>query len=154
MLVDYDRFMQSPDHELNRIEKNLGFEIDSTELQYFKTGFPDEELRHTVYSLNDLSLDDAYRHLAHEIYAALLDVATDKINIDCLELQNKTVRWSDEFERLKSPLILIDRLFSQDAERDGQIADLNQSVDHYKGLCTSLRKSASFRFGFYVLHPQ
>ncbi|MFA7238508.1 MAG: glycosyltransferase [Sulfuricellaceae bacterium] len=131
VLVDYDRLMQSPDHELNRMAKHLDLEIDPTELQSYKTEFLDQKLRHTVYELNDLLLDDTCPPIVREIYAALLDVASDKAKIDDAELQKKVVRWSDEFERLKSPLLLIDRLITQKqsvAERDRQIAGLAQAV--------------------------
>lgn len=59
VLVDYDRLVQSPDHELNRLAKHLNLEIDLTELQNYKTEFLDQGLRHTVYELNDLLLDDS-----------------------------------------------------------------------------------------------
>jgi len=56
--VDYDRLMQSPDPELNQMAKYFDLEIDLTELQNYKTEFFDQGLRHTVYDLSDLLLDD------------------------------------------------------------------------------------------------
>ncbi|MDD5410515.1 MAG: glycoside hydrolase family 99-like domain-containing protein [Methylobacter sp.] len=168
VLVDYDRLMQSPDHELNRMAKHLDLEINPTELQIYKTEFLDQGLRHTVYDLNDLLLDDACPPIVREVYAALLDVASEKIKFDDLELQDKIVRWSDEFERLRSPLLLVDELLAQKmagmltvgerdkqvanlyqtlGERDGQIASLNQSVAERDGQIASLYQTLSERDG-------
>jgi GT2 family glycosyltransferase len=154
ILVDYDRLMQSPDAELMRISRCLGLEIDPAELQSYKTQFLDNELRHTVYELNDLLLDNACPPIVREVYTALLDVASDKTMLDDKTLQNKVARWADEFERLKSPLLLADRLYTQKAaamhavtERDGQIASLNQSVTERDGQIASLNQSVTERDG-------
>lgn len=152
VLVDYDRLMQSPDREINRVAKHLDFEIDPEALQSYKTEFLDQELRHTVYELNDLLLDDACPPLVREIYTALLDVASEKTEFDDLALQHQVGRWSDEFERLRTILLLIDSLLvektvtaramserdAQIAERDAQIANLSKSIE-------VLRASRSWR---------
>lgn len=128
VLVDYDRLMRSPENELTRIAKATELEINPAELQNYKSEFLDQKLRHTVYDLNDLSLDNACPPLAREIYAELLDVASDKIQIEDIALQRKVELWAGEFDRLKSALVLIDKLYTQTAERDEQIACLNQDI--------------------------
>ncbi len=135
VLVDYDRLMQSPDRESIRVAKCTGLVIDSVELQSYKSEFLDQGLRHTVYDLNDLLIDDACPQLVREMYSVLLDVASDKMNLDGSELQNKIIRWSEEFERLKVPLMLADKLIVENAvafnmlsERDSQIVSLNQTL--------------------------
>ncbi len=154
VLVDYDRLMQSPDHELNRIAKHLNLKIDPTELQNYKAEFLDQGLRHTVFELNDLLLDDSCPPIVREVYAALLDVASKKTKVNEVEIQNKLVHWSDEFERLRSPLLLVDKLLAQKlvatqavAERDGQIANLNQSVAERDGQIGNLNQSVAERDG-------
>ena len=89
-----------------------------------------------------------------EVYTALLDVASDKTTRDDKTLQNKVARWADEFERLKSPLLLADRLYTQKAaamhavtERDGQIVNLNQSMAEREGYISSLNQAATEREG-------
>ena len=133
VLVDYDRLMQSPAHELSRIAESLELEIDPAELKIYKTKFLDKGLRHTVYNLNDLLLDSTCPPIVHETYLALLDLASDNVGFDALE--GKVALWSDEFERLSSPIILIDKLFVQNtvanqaiAERDVQVSNLSQAV--------------------------
>lgn len=135
VIVDYDRLMESPEYELHRIAKCLELEINQTGLQIYKSEFINEGLRHTLYDQNDLLLDDACPQLVREIYTALLDVASDKIQIKDPAIQNKISHWVSEFERLKSPLILADELFAQQAittqavaVRDTQISILNQSL--------------------------
>jgi glycosyltransferase involved in cell wall biosynthesis len=135
VLVDYDFLMRSPDHELNRIAKCFGLHIDSEELQIYKTEFLDKCLRHTVYELKDLSLDNACPPLVREVYAALLDVASDKVQIDDPELQKKIGHWITEFERSHSSLTLVDKLYTKNiaaiqavTERDAQIVSLNQAM--------------------------
>lgn len=100
ILVDYDRLMQSPDAELMRISKCLGLEIDPAEQLSYKTQFLDNELRHTVYKLNDLLLDNACPPIVREVYSALLDVASDKTTLDNKAFQNKVARWADEADLL------------------------------------------------------
>ena len=71
-------------------------------------------LRHTaVHGPDVLLLDDACPPLVREIYAALQDVASDKTRTDDPALQNEIAHWTNEFERIKSPLTLTVRLFAQ-----------------------------------------
>ena len=134
VLVDYDRLMQSPDHELKRIAKCLDLEIDVRELRNYKTEFLDEELRHTVYDPNDLFLDDACPPLAREIYAALLDVASDKTRIDDLALRDQIARWVGEFKRLKSYLALADRISIRKAAANQAVAERDAQVVYLKAV--------------------
>lgn len=135
VLIDYDHLMHSPDRELHRIAKCFDLAIDPAELKEYKTKFLDNALRHTVYDLNDLLLDSTCPPLVKEIYAALLDVELEKIKIDDVVIQGKVVEWTNEYERIKSCLILVDRIIEQKAtiiqsvaERDVQIDSLNQAL--------------------------
>jgi GT2 family glycosyltransferase len=132
VLVDYDRLMQAPDRELIRIAKCANLEISHVELQNYKTDFLDQGLQHTVFDLSDLSLDVTCPPIVREVYATLLDLACDKTSLDDIDLHNKVVRWSAEFEYLQPSLLLADKLYIQKlgsiqavANRDEQIAFLN-----------------------------
>ncbi len=132
VLVDFDRLMEMPERELNRIAAQISLHADAAELERYKSEFLDEGLRHTVYGPDDLLLDDACPPLAREIYAALRDVAADKTQLDDPALRTRVAQWSKEFERIKSPLALADRLFEQReaakalvVERDAHIVYLN-----------------------------
>lgn len=135
VLVDYDKLMQLPELQINRIANRLDLEVDLIELQSYKTEFLDKTLRHTIYDLDDLSLDNACPPLVREIYATLLDVASDKLHLEDPVLQNQIARWADECERLKPVLTLADRFFTRIVtanqtvtERDKQISSLNQAM--------------------------
>ncbi|MHB8253075.1 MAG: glycosyltransferase [Acidiferrobacter sp.] len=127
-LVDYDRLMENPDDELNRLSRQLGLEVDHVKLQEYRNEFIDHGLRHSLYTLNDLSLESACPPVVNEMYAELLKVAADKTTLDNVMLLKKMGDWSTEFERLKSPLILVDRLAKETAARDRQIANLSQAM--------------------------
>ncbi|MDZ7593976.1 MAG: glycosyltransferase [Thiobacillus sp.] len=152
VLVDYDRLLKSPDCELTRIANRMDLNINLAELQIYRIEFLDQGLRHTVYELNDLLLDGACPPIVREVYDALLDVASDEVTLDDQELQSKVLRWSDEFERIKSPLMLVDRLFTQKriatqavVERDGQIASLSQTVAEGHGQIAILNEALAAR---------
>ncbi len=147
VLVDYDRLMQSPDHELLRIAECVGLTINPTELQIYKSEFLDPELRHTIYELKDLLLDDSCPPIVQEMYADLLDVASDKVGFDDEELLNKVVSWADEFERLKTPLRLVDKLLREKsivlAEHNDQLSNLDQVVAERDGQLANLEQTIS-----------
>jgi hypothetical protein len=164
VLVDYDRLMQSTDDELNRMAKYLGLEVDPVESEQYSTEFLDGELRHTIYDLNDLMLDDACPPIVREVYGDLLDVASERKSFHCVELNKKIMRWSNEFERLRSSLLLVDRLVAQKvaiahtvleheaqivnqnslsqtiSERENQLASLNQAIVERDSHCAGLNQ--------------
>lgn len=146
VLIDYDRLMQSPDHELERIAKHLGLEIDGIQLRSYKLEFLDESLRHSVCELQDLFQDDACPNIVREVYTELLNVACDRAGFD--ELENKIETWSVELARLKPTLKLADKLFVQKqlacqtvADRDVQIANLTQASAERDGQIVSLNQT-------------
>jgi hypothetical protein len=130
VLVDYDLLMQAPEHELEKIAGGLGLKINPEEMQIYKSGFLDSKLRHTAYSLDDLLLDDTCPPLVREIYAALLDVASEKTQIDDADLQGRVSNWVDEYDRLNSQslLSLVDRLSAEIGRRDKIIAEQETKI--------------------------
>jgi len=135
VLVDYDLLMGHPEVELARVAKHLDLSIDAAELHDFRTGFLDAGLRHTRYQRQDLSLDSACPPLVREVYAALLQVASGRADIDGPDLQRAIPVWTTEFERMQTCLTLVDRLDTRVtaavqalAERDAQIERLRQAT--------------------------
>lgn len=133
VLVDYDLVLNSPEHEIGRIGNRLDLPIDPIELQHYKNEFLDQRLRHTHYGLNAFPQDDACPPLVREVYAALLDVARDYVQLDAPEMQSRIFQWAAEFNRSESLLMLADRFSMQIAhftqavaDRDNQIAALTQ----------------------------
>jgi hypothetical protein len=152
VIIDYDRLLKSTDRELKRVSAFSGLEIDPVQLNEYKREFLDAALRHTHYSLNDLILDADCPAIVREIYTVLLDVALEKIKLEDQELQNKIVRWLDEFKRLRSPLALLDKLWIENresyqllAERDIRITHLNQTLAERDTRITDLNQTLAER---------
>ena len=164
VVVDYDRMMQSPDNELNRIATAFDLKIDQAALITYKTEFLDNELRHTIYELDDLFLDDTCPPIVTEIYKLLLQIASDKSKFGDIELCSDIERWKNEFERLKCPLILVDTLIEQKkvntqilinseeqnarlsksvVDKDQHIFILDQVIEGRDGQITSLNQALS-----------
>lgn len=106
LIVDYDRLMESPKTELNRIGTKLGLEMLPHEYEEFTLNFLDEKLRHTVFSLSDLTKDATAPELIKDMYSHLLDVGSG------LKVLSKTLleQWEREFQRLRPLLSLVDNL--------------------------------------------
>jgi lipopolysaccharide biosynthesis protein len=154
VVVDYDRLMLHPDVELARVARALHLEVDAAAFEDYKTNFLDGQLQHTVYRPEDLLLDNACPPIVREVYARLLDVASDQTSIDDRVLGAKLQKWLQEFEWLSTSLKLADkqleRLSFQNhalAEREGQIASLNQAVTERDGQIASLNQAVTERDG-------
>jgi len=131
VLVDYDCFIQSPVHELNRIAKTIDLQIDPAELQRYKNEFLDESLRHTVYDLNDLLLDDNCLPIVFEIYADLLNVVLENTKTNEAELHDKIIRWSEEFKRLEPILLELDKLYAKDKMLNATLEKTKSELEFY-----------------------
>ena len=154
VMVDYDRLMQNPDVELGRVACALHLEMDAAEFEDYKTNFLDHQLQHTVYQPEDLWLDNSCPPIVREIYARLLDVASDRTSIDDPVLGSEIRKWLQEFERFSAGLKLADkqleRLTSQHqalAEREGQISSLNQAIHERDAQRGSLQQTLAEREG-------
>ncbi len=81
MVVDYDRFMMEPRAELERIAKGLGVAAGekalAREIDRFTNEFLDENLRHTVFSVEDIDVSTSAGRMARDAYALLFDLACD-----------------------------------------------------------------------------
>ena len=130
VVVDYDRLMQSPDNELNRIATVFDLKIDLTALESYKTEFLDNELRHTYFELADLFLDEACPPIVREIYSDLLEVAADKIQINDDTIRVNIIRWWKEYEQYRCPLVLADRLFSEKKVLTQQLVASERQIDN------------------------
>jgi Domain of unknown function (DUF4214) len=84
-------------------------------------------------------LDHTCPPVVREVYITLLDVASEKTQFGGLELKKKVARWAEEFDRLRSPLLLVDSLLAKKviaekaaAEREGlfaNVSDLHRALE-------------------------
>jgi len=135
VLVDYDRLMEAPEQEISRMAKCFDLKVDLNKLRIYRSDFLDEALRHTVYGSKELNQDESCPALVREIYAGLLDVARDQLELDGPDLPRKVSRWLEEFDRIKPILILVDKLglkieavSEAVMDRDGQISQLGKII--------------------------
>jgi len=81
IVVDYDRFMMEPRRELDRIARGLAItpreEEVAPEIDRFTNEFLDEQLRHTVFSIEGIDVSTAAGRLTRDTYALLFDLACD-----------------------------------------------------------------------------
>ena len=55
--IDYDKLIEAPHVQVERLAKALGLRMDPVELDRYRVEFLDQGLRHTVFTLDDLAAD-------------------------------------------------------------------------------------------------
>lgn len=133
VVVDYDLLMRSAEHEWSRIAKRLELSLDPVGLQSYMAEFLDEGLRHFIYDLNDLLLDEACPPLVREVYETMLGVASETVEDD-VSLQGKVEFWSHEFERIVPILGLVDGLTKQNAELGKSLTECKSQIINFNEL--------------------
>lgn len=92
LVVDYDRLMDDPVRELQRMATALGLEASNGEnlasSEYIR-GFLSSELRHTRYNLEALGASPVLAGLARQTYGLLLQSAEDRLALDDLQCTNE-----------------------------------------------------------------
>jgi hypothetical protein len=108
VLIDYDRLMQSPQAELEKIAGKFRLHIDPNEFNQFEKEFLSENLRHTIFGINDLEHDGIPR-LAREVYANLLNAK----DLESSVIRRKLKEWNSEFFEQKNAFMLVDSVTSK-----------------------------------------
>ena len=91
IVVNYDYLIDAPEKQLVRIANclNIPFEEKNNELlNDFLAGFLDNKLRHSSYSLSQISADNRIPYDTLKAYKLLMRVAQDEISIDSDEIQS------------------------------------------------------------------
>lgn len=145
VVVDFDRLLQEPEQELSRVARGLELDIDPAAMAAYRQDFLDRNLRHTIYALEELDADAGCPPLVREVYAGLLEAASDRMDLDGPELLGQITRWAEEFARLKPMLLQLDRHAQRELDAaqaahqravhishlDALVAHLNQTLaDH------------------------
>jgi lipopolysaccharide biosynthesis protein len=113
IVIDYDRLMQDPDGQMNRLSHFLGTAVDQSELDSYKSEFLDTSLRHTVFGIDDLHTDPNWPPLLQEVYTSLLSASEDDTVNGGRPPATLTRQWVAEFDRLQVPLRLVDTLHKE-----------------------------------------
>jgi hypothetical protein len=127
VLIDYDCLIQSPETELVKLAKAFQLTIDKLELESFKTEFLDEQLRHTVYHVNDLLDNEAVPPLVMKIYSKLFSIAkSTQRHIEGKAFKHEIIQWNSEFSHMRTALVLADKLTREAGKLTRKIDSLNQ----------------------------
>jgi len=88
VIVDYDRLLAQPDHELARIARAFGVaDADATNLREFRDGFLSADLRHAHFAPGDVAADE-WPPLVAEAHALAQRLARDDIEIGSLQARD------------------------------------------------------------------
>jgi hypothetical protein len=138
VVVDYDLIMRNPAEQLYRISHvlNLEFKPDSVSFIEYQSGFMEAGLRHTKFQISDLRSDQAVPPKVIELYELMLELATDKMNLDDKKAierieRFKQVQYDERFllSCIQTELNATEVNQKQVAERDAFIVDLGQTVE-------------------------
>jgi len=150
ILVDYDRLVQAPGSELQRVAGRLNLVLDPAELQKYERDFLSIELRHSLHDAQDLSGGDFAMPLVIGLYPLLQSAASDTLDIDAPVLTRQVNDASDEFARHQYYLSQMDVMYqrSQSAsrdmsDRDAQISALRRAIEEAQEQTSDAPESAS-----------
>ncbi|GAB5449581.1 MAG: hypothetical protein Gyms2KO_44540 [Gymnodinialimonas sp.] len=106
VVVAYDRMIQSPEQEFDRIARTLELSVDTDERAQFLSSILDPELRHTEFTDEQLREDAECPEIVQEMYSHLVGVASASRTLD----QQLVEDWATEVDRLTPTLRHIDSL--------------------------------------------
>jgi hypothetical protein len=136
ILVDYDRLVQVPRSELQRMADRLNLVLDPAELQKYERDFLNIELRHSIHDAQDLSAGDFAMPLVIELYPLLQRAASDTLDIDAPVLTRQVNDASVEFARDQYYLSQMDVMYQRShsasrevSDRDAQISALRRAIE-------------------------
>jgi hypothetical protein len=128
VVVDFDRLMDQPRTELERIAKALDLPADLSPQAYreYVRDFLEESLRHTVHEPEDLGLAAGLPSEVGDAYFPLLDAARDDVS-----LESDTVKRS--FSVLHEALARLTPLFDEVSMRGGALASHTADAEQLQG---------------------
>ena len=145
VLIDYDRLIEFPDREIERIANALTLEIVPTERAIYKAEFLDKGLRHTVHNIDDLLCEKSCPPLVIGVYRTLLGVASDKMELDGIGFRNHLAGYAKEYSRLKATLVLADKAYSSVAAREQEINSARETINGLAAEIEAARRAHAIR---------
>ena len=138
VIVDYDNFIDKPYQQLQRVASKLNLPllpINSKVVIEFLDHFLEKDLRHSHYTLNDLSNADQLPPNVLETYSLLNYAANDAINIDSPEFENTLEVIKGSLFDYYPYIEYINSLYQKEMElyeliskRDTKVDTLNQEI--------------------------
>ena len=113
VVVDYDNLIDEPYEQLARIATALDLSLpsaNSPSFVNFRSEFLEPHLRHSRFSLAELSLDTRAPSGVRRVYASLFDVANDKTGLDSPDVSDVLVAVESELMSVSTILDYLNRL--------------------------------------------
>lgn len=145
LVVDYDRMLDSPARELNRISNALAIPpgvADQKCRGQFENEFLSRNLRHHTFSLDDLDHSESVPKFVKDAYWWLLKLARDEISFDDVELTKFWDRYETIYGSFGPGYQYMDQM-DLSLQQKGAAADFykneslkykNESLEHFKDL--------------------
>lgn len=138
VVIDYDLMIEVPEEQITRIASHLRIPFntkDNESLKDFSKNFLDDNLRHSTYTLPQVSMDARLPQDALKAYSLLLRVARDEISIDSDEVQSGFEQIASNLRAYSPAFAYINALeekhsdfYHTIADKDENIAEKEQSV--------------------------
>jgi O-antigen biosynthesis protein len=116
IIVDYDQLTQSPQTELPRMAQWLGVTVNQDALDLYQNSFLASELRHQLYSLDEMLVDTTVPKLAKEIYSFLSKQSKNQTACDQSNEEMLVQTWFNAFASMPPMMRLLD-------QQNGQILE-------------------------------
>lgn len=101
VVVDYDRLMQEPRAQLERVAMALTLPTSTTgEIDRFAGEFLDQKLRHTIFSPENLDVGTATSRVTRDAYSLLYGLASDRPSTNGSEFWKAWERVENDYARL------------------------------------------------------
>ena len=131
VMVDYDRLMKSPFHELDRIAKPLGFGApnpESAEYREYSFEFLSTDLRHSKF-VESVGRDDVMPKFVADLYQVLREEASRKANgTDEALLNEQCQPLLEKFEQCAPMFSYMDRLDKTERKALRQIEQVRNEL--------------------------
>jgi hypothetical protein len=109
VVIDYDRVMADPASELERMAQGLGIPLeDRSGIDEYRDSYLKGGMRHSRFSIEDLTRDERINRLTRDAYTWLYRLATDEIEIDDPALWSDWKRIEEGVAELRPILCHID----------------------------------------------
>jgi glycosyltransferase involved in cell wall biosynthesis len=149
VVVDYDALVDDPERQLARISERLRLPSPSdASLKEFRGEFLEEELRHTRFRPEDLTVGRAVPVDVIDAYGLLEKLAKDELAIDCPEVHRAFVRFDQRIGEMLPAFHYMTELETECAgerkmliERDKRLSDLNQAIAKRDELIENLKQT-------------
>lgn len=148
VIVDYDKIMEEPYKQIERIAFQIGLPFSENNLlKEYEESFLDKELQHSKFSITDILNNASIPRDIAKTYELLLGVASDNVSIKNTQIISEL---NDLNNRLKLSAPLFSYVNSIEnqctkhllllTQRDGQIIELNQALTELDGQIAELNR--------------